>query len=381
MKVLFTAVDAWGHVNPMVPLARAFVARGDEVMWGSGAASCERLARDGFAVAQCGLSEQEFAVGRGRILASLAELPPPERPKVGFGKIFGGLLPGPMLNDLLPVVQDWKPDLVISEPAELAAPIAAALVGARSITHSWGIALPEQRVSDASDLVAALWSEHGLEPRPLGGKFDELYIDVFPPSLPQGPTGHFGEVQRMRLDVFAGAPHEDLAWLDTSSDVPLVYVTFGTVFNDVAAVGQAVEAVRDLPVRVVVTTGPNNDPSVIGPQPENVYVARYVPQDQLLPHCAAVVSHGGSGTFLASLIAGLPQLCLPQGADQFLNGEACAKSGTGLALEPGEATIESIRAAVKRLLTEDAFRQAARQISTDIATMPSPADVAEILAR
>lgn len=165
----------------------------------------------------------------------------------------------------------------------------------------------------------------------LGGKFDDLYIDVFPPY-------------------------------------------------DATAVAQAVEAVRDLPVRVVVTPGPNNDPSVIGPQTGNVYVARYVPQDQLLPHCSAVVSHTGSGTRLASLIAGLPQLCLPQGADQFLNAEACAKSGTGIALEPREATVESIRAAVKRLLTEDAFRQAARQISADISTMPSPADVAEILA-
>ncbi|MCE5288189.1 MAG: hypothetical protein LLG14_03005 [Nocardiaceae bacterium] len=68
-------------------------------------------------------------------------------------------------------------------------------------------------------------------------------------------------------------------------------------------------------------------------------------------------------------------------SDQFLNAEACAKSGTGLALEPGEASVESIRAAVKRSLTEDVFRQAARRVSADISAMPSPADVAEILAR
>ena len=127
------------------------------------------------------------------------------------------------------------------------------------------------------------------------------------------------------------------------------------------------------------TVGPNGDPAALGPQPSNVHVARYIPQDHLLTHCAAVISHGGSGTFLAALAAGIPQLCVPQAADQFLNAEACAQCGSGLALQPGAVSTERVRSAVERLLADVAFRDAAEVVSLAIAGMPPPATVAEQL--
>ena len=108
-------------------------------------------------------------------------------------------------------------------------------------------------------------------------------------------------------------------------------------------------------------------------------MARYVPQGQLLDHCAAVVSHGGSGTFLAALGAGLPQLCLPQSADQFLNAAACEQSGCGLALQPEAVSSSSVRAAVGRLLNDSSFRTRAEQARREISAMPSPIEVANRL--
>ena len=55
---------------------------------------------------------------------------------------------------------------------------------------------------------------------------------------------------------------------------------------------------------------------MLGSLPGNVHVSRVIPQSLLLPRCSAVVSHGGSGTLLAALAHGLPQVCLPQAADQ-----------------------------------------------------------------
>ena len=57
---------------------------------------------------------------------------------------------------------------------------------------------------------------------------------------------------------------------------------------------------------VVVTVGRRNDPSALGPQPANVAVHQYIPQATLLPHCQAAVIHGGDGTMLGALAAGLP---------------------------------------------------------------------------
>src|SRR5205085_6739482 len=108
--------------------------------------------------------------------------------------------------------------------------------------------------------------------------------------------------------------------------------------------------------RVIVTVEPAGDPASLGPHPSNVHVARYIPQEQLLPHCGAVVSHAGSGTFLAAIAAGLPQLCLPRRADQFLNAAACERAAVGLTIEPGAVSPERVRDAVERLLSDAAFR-------------------------
>ncbi|MDQ3675606.1 MAG: glycosyltransferase, partial [Actinomycetota bacterium] len=62
------------------------------------------------------------------------------------------------------------------------------------------------------------------------------------------------------------------------------------------------------------TVGPNGDPAAFGPQPPRVVLERYIPQTLLLPVCDVVASHAGSGTVLAALAHGIPQLCLPQAA-------------------------------------------------------------------
>ena len=102
---------------------------------------------------------------------------------------------------------------------------------------------------------------------------------------------------------------------------------------------------------------------------------RYVPQTQVLPRCAAVVSHTGSGTFLATLANGIPQVCLPQHADQFLNADACQASGTGLALDPDRATAVAIGEALDRILAEPAYAARARAVAAEITAMPAPSAV------
>lgn len=122
----------------------------------------------------------------------------------------------------------------------------------------------------------------------------------------------------------------------------------------------------------VVTLGPGRDPGALGDQPANVRVAGYIPQTELLPHCAAVVSHAGSGTFLAAMGHGLPQLLLPQAADQFLNAAAGARCGAGIAIQPHELTVDTARDAARQLLDDPSFRGAAERVREEIQAMPAP---------
>jgi UDP:flavonoid glycosyltransferase YjiC (YdhE family) len=127
---------------------------------------------------------------------------------------------------------------------------------------------------------------------------------------------------------------------------------------------------------MLVTVGPRADPSALGPHPDHVRVERYVPQGGILRRCDIVVSHAGSGTALAALALGIPQLCLPQGADQFLNAAAIATAGAGLSIPPDQVTGDAVAKAVSRLLANASFRRAAAAVRQSIESMPTAADVA-----
>lgn len=75
-------------------------------------------------------------------------------------------------------------------------------------------------------------------------------------------------------------------------------------------------------------------------------VERHVPLADVLPRCAAVVTHGGSGTVVAALAAGVPCVVLPMGADQPWNADRVAALGTGLVLDAVTAAPAAVRAAL-----------------------------------
>ena len=138
---------------------------------------------------------------------------------------------------------------------------------------------------------------------------------------------------------------------------------------------EMVKALRSLSVDLVVTTGPGVDPASLGPQPDHVTVRQFVPQDQVLRHADLMVSHAGAGTMLGALCHGLPQLCLPHGADQPWNAEAVARARAGIVVPEEECTPETVRAGVVTLLSSPSYRAAAREVQREIEAMPTARDV------
>jgi len=381
MRVLITTPAGLGHIHPMVPLARALAARGHEVRWALPELAAAQVARFSLEVIPVPGREPITPQDALRRFPQLAELPQRDRPEALFGKLFGALATPPMLEGLEPVARDWRPHLVVADAADFAGHIVAATLGIPSVTKGFGALLPEGRVAKAAEEVAPMWAERGLEPRPYGGAYDSLYIDIYPPEMQVEPGAHVPRRQLMRpvTDDGGAAERSALPLPDARPDAPLVYVTMGTVFNDADPLRRAVEGIRELPVRVLATVGPAAEPAVLGDQPEHVRVERYVPQTALLPHCDVVVSHGGSGTILGALALGLPQVCLPQGADQFLNADAVAASGAGLSIAPSAATPAAIGSAVATVLSHAEYRKAAQRVASSIGTMPEPAAVASVL--
>jgi UDP:flavonoid glycosyltransferase YjiC (YdhE family) len=380
VRVLFTSLSGLGHVHPMLPLALALQVRGHEVRWAVAAQTCSRVEQAGIKAIAAGLDFSPGVEEYRRRYPEAAALPREERRAHAFLKLFGEINAPPMVADLLRILQEWMPDLVVHDAAELAAPIAASSAGVPHVTHAYGAVIPPQMLAAVGEEVAQLWRSAGLAPRPFGGSYDHLYLDVYPASMQSADMTHIPWRQPLRPVAFDALGDEGLlSELVQESDRPLVYLTFGTRFNDNPTFHAAVEAIREFDVQLLVTVGPSGDPTAFGPQPVHVRVERYVPQTLVLDRCDVVASHAGSGTLLAALARGIPQLCLPQGGDQFGNAASCARVGAGLALRPEEADRNAISNALKRLLADPSFRDSAATVATEIEGMPSPEQVAGVV--
>jgi UDP:flavonoid glycosyltransferase YjiC (YdhE family) len=380
MRILVMSLSGLGHVHPMVPLALAAQARGHELRWLTGPDAVERLASIGIAAHPVGIPFESLRAEYWERYPGSAGAARSETPDHVFPHLFGEIAPSHTLPDAVSFARDWRPDLVVHDAADFAGPIVAAVVGVPSVTHAFGALTPIARVADAAIQVAPYWRSVGLQPRPFGGLYDHLYLDIYPPSLQLADMAHVPRRQLERpggtetTDGRAGPPASDIA-----DGRPLVYLTFGTVYRDRPILSLALAAAAELPVRVLVTVGPFGDPAALGPQPDHVRVERYVPQSQVLPQAAVVVSHSGSGTFLGAAAHGVPQLCLPQAADQFLNATAGVRAGIALALDSDATDVTAIGVVIRRLLDEPAFRDRASVVAGEIAAMPGPEEVVPVL--
>jgi MGT family glycosyltransferase len=230
-----------------------------------------------------------------------------------------------------------------------------------------------------------LRAEYGLPPDPdLTILSRYLVLSPFPPSyrdpaVPLPATAH-----SIRPLALGAAPNDSAPpWITFLNGAPTVYFTLGTVFNvesgDLFA--RVLAGLRDLPINVIATVGREIDPAEFGQQPANIQIARYIPQAAILPHCAAVISHGGSGSVIGALAHGLPMLLIPMGADQPRNATRCAELGIALQLDAVDATPDSVRAAVATLLAEPSYRRAAERLRDEIAGLPEPALAVRLLER
>lgn len=370
MRVLVTSTPGFGHVQPILPLAVALRAQGHDVRWVTGEPGAAEVAGAGFDVTVAGMSPRDRNAELNRRHPDLFTRPLAEARAIAFSTHFGELAAPVMVAALGDVVAEWRPDVLVHDAAELGAPLAAASAGLPSVCLGFGELVPARSARAAGDVVAPLWEAAGLEPDPYAGSYRGLYVDLYPASLRGEPMDHVPAVQ----------PHRPA---DASGPAAgsLVYVTMGTVFNEVDdAFRAAVWGAAAVAEEVLVTVGPTGDPAGIGPAPANVRVERFVPQADLLPRCAAVVCHGGSGTVLASLAHGLPLLCLPRGADQFTNADNVARAGAGAVLRPNEVTEDAVRDALQALLGASTARTAAAGLAAEIAGMPSDAEVAAAIA-
>ena len=128
---------------------------------------------------------------------------------------------------------------------------------------------------------------------------------------------------------------------------------------------RAADALGRLPVHALMTTGPAVDPAMIR-APENVAVRRWARHADVLPHCSAVVTHGGHGTVIKALAAAVPLVIALLGRDQPDNAARVVHAEAGLRVRKNVSTA-ALRAAVARVLEDDRYLAGARRMAALLA--------------
>lgn len=152
------------------------------------------------------------------------------------------------------------------------------------------------------------------------------------------------------------------AMLERAARQPLVYVTVGSS-GPPTVLRTIVEALASLPVVVVAATAGQRHEL---PPRDNLFVAPFVPGDEVAELAQLVISNGGSPTTYQALAAGKPVLGVATNMDQFLNMGAVADAQLGVLLRSGALSEESVRSAASRILDDADVKQRATAMAREI---------------
>jgi MGT family glycosyltransferase len=176
----------------------------------------------------------------------------------------------------------------------------------------------------------------------------------FPAELPPS-VRYVGAV----LDDPAWAVHQP--WAPPPGGEPLVLVAMSSTFQDqINCLQRVIDGLAMLPVRGLLTTGQAIDPSLLRPS-GNITVAAAAPHSQVLKHATVVVTHGGHGTVVRAIAAGVPLVVMPQGRDQADNAARVVARNAGVTVR-SDASPNEIAAAVRRVLDDSNYRDAAERL-------------------
>jgi UDP:flavonoid glycosyltransferase YjiC (YdhE family) len=371
MRVLFVTPPFYGLLYPVISLAHGLRAAGHEVLVATCGKATANAAAAGLPTVDCA-PEVDVEGFYTRIGKAAADRPTGAGAGAGVSPPrFGGFtfFGAEMADRVIAVAERWRPDLVVHPPHGAAGPLVAAKLGVPSVLHGLGFVHSHESLEIFHSGMAAAYERHGLAgpPRPAA------WLDVAPPSMRIVDSS--GRVDLRCVPYNGGGVLPD--WLFEPIDRPRVAVTLGTVNPKVGGLGKlapVVEAAKEVDAEFVIALG-DVDAGDLGELPHNVRPAGWIPLGALLATSSAVVHHGGAGTVLTALDAGLPQIVIPGGADQPANAEAVAKRGCGLAIEDADLGPDLIH----RLLTDADLARAAAEVRGELRAMPSPANLVPYL--
>ncbi len=412
MKILMTSTPATGHVNPLLAVARVFLAHGHDVIFQTASVFRDQVERSGAVFrpflpgADLDLRNVDAVFPERKHLA-----PGPERVRFDLEQVFIGTIPHQHAS-LQAVLRDWPADVIIAD--DLFAGTVPMLLGARTerplIVHCGTTCLLTERDDGAPAIIglppattdAQRQNYAGIRAElnatlldPLRQCFDTHLAALGKPSLPVEFLGVTARLADLYLQpsvpsfeypsrVMASLPFHFVGMLPQPSfDIPrpdwadeidgtkrIVLVTQGTVANhDLGQlVAPTLASLADEPdVLVLVTTCGRPLDAIPGPIPANARLSTFLPFDWLLPLVDVLVTNGGYGTVSQALKLGIPLVVAGVTEDKAEVSARVAWSGVGVNLATNDPTPEVLRKAIRSALDEPRYRERAEAMAQEFA--------------
>jgi MGT family glycosyltransferase len=371
VNALFVGLPLHGHVNPSLPLVRALVDRGEDVVY---------CATAPFAAAV------ERAGARVRLYRApmLSDLSPMSERIEAMASFLTEAIEQVLAHDL-DGMRAEQPDYVVTDSVApwgqwagqvLGVPVVTSIptfavnrhvlaFAASSGTHpkSARLALSKIRhVTRAVRLRRRLRRRYRVAGTSIMGlMFGSSALNIVHTSREFQPRAETFDDRFVFIgpSVESRTAGDPVAW-EAPPARPLVYISLGTLFNTGAEFyRRCFEAFAGDKMGVVMSIGRHVPVESLGAVPANIVVKPWLPQLDVLRRASAFVSHGGMNSVSESLHYGVPLLVIPQMGEQEVVGRRVEQLGAGLHLARTQVTADALRTGVHRLLNEPAFRDRA----------------------
>jgi len=373
-KALFLGLPLHGHTNPSLPLVRALVDRGDEVVYFSG---------DEFAAAiqETGARYRPYRAPSVTRLRRMSErtdelswvLMDATRDVLAHDfDAFRAERPDYIISDSVAPWGQWAAQIldvpVVTSVTTFAVNRHVLTLAASRGTRPKSVRLALSKIRHvvkAALLGRRLRREHSVPGTSIMGlMFGSSDLNIVYTSRRFQPCADSFDDRFLFIGPSIGLRSATVAssW-EEGSQADLIYISLGTLFNrDPTFYRTCFEAFRGQDVRVIMSVGTTVTEAGVGSPPSNVTVVPWAPQLEVLQRASVFVSHGGMNSVSESLHHGVPLVVVPQMGEQELVAGQVEACGAGLFLAKNEVTPDRIRQAVNRVRGEPQFRTQAALI-------------------
>lgn len=372
VRILFTGFSAIGHLFPLLPLARAFRRRGDDVAIMVPATMVPLFAEE----------DVDLLVAGADLPAILAEVlrrtgidMGQDATREGAVEVFCTSRLDLSAECALSVTRSWRPDLIVHDVMDLLGPFVAAAHDLPAAAHTFGPDVSADFIRQVTARATVDFEARGVRWRPA-----RWVVDICPPLLQDDGWQPPHDWLPLRPQAHSTPDASPPTKAKPLAGHPRLLVTFGTIFGSPAVLSPLVRELAATGASLRVTTGITASPADFDVDHDAVTFEGFQPYEELLRDIDVVVAHGGAGTNLGALTAGLPLVLVPQGADQVGQAGRAAAAGAAIVIPGPEYGPRAVADAVTDVLTQPGYRAGARRVAEQIAAMPSPDDVAARLA-